>query len=247
MKKLLIRLNAFLKGFLYFIKPHLLFGFLARPFLFASNVLTASKWISNQSKSIAINDFYSPSRNYNKRLKLYEAVRDSYQLNQEAIVYLEFGVCGGSSFFWWLDANQHPDSVFYGFDTFEGLPENWGLMYKQGDMHAEVPQLSDSRATFLKGLFQQTVFPFLTTHRLADRPQRKVIHLDADLFSSTLFALTALAPYLRKGDILLFDEFNTPNHEFFAWDIFVKSYYVEYKLIGAVNNYYQIALEITGI
>ena len=72
----------------------------------------------------------------------------------------------------------------------------------------------------------------------------KVIHLDADLFSSTLFALTSMAPYLRKGDILLFDEFNVPNHESLAFRMFCESYYVRTKLIGAVNNYLQVALII---
>jgi hypothetical protein len=68
--------------------------------------------------------------------------------------------------------------------------------------------------------------------------------MDADLYSSTLFALTMMAPFLRNGDIVLFDEFNIPNHEFAAWSDFVRSYYIRYEVIGAVNNFYQIAIKI---
>jgi O-methyltransferase len=110
-------------------------------------------------------------------------------------------------------------------------------------MAANVPMLDDNRAKFIKGLFQETVGTFLQSNNL-NNGKRKIIHLDADLFSSTIFALTSLAPYLKKGDVLIFDEFNVPNHEFYAFKIFSESYYVKTKLLAAVNNYYQVAFII---
>ena len=68
--------------------------------------------------------------------------------------------------------------------------------------------------------------------------------MDADLFSSTLFVLTSLANYLKEGDIVMFDEFNVPNHEFMAFKYFTESYYIKFELIGAVNNYYQVAFKV---
>jgi hypothetical protein len=68
--------------------------------------------------------------------------------------------------------------------------------------------------------------------------------MDADLYTSTLFVLTTVSPYLRKGDIILFDEFNVPMHEFKAFSEWVKSYYINYQVIAAVNNFYQIAIRI---
>ncbi|MEP6648156.1 MAG: class I SAM-dependent methyltransferase, partial [Saprospiraceae bacterium] len=162
-------------------------------------------------------------------------------LSEIPVMYLEFGVSEGYSFRWWANANQHKDSTFFGFDTFEGLPESWGT-YGKGDMSAGVPATKDSRSTFIKGLFQDTLFDFIRSHNLTDH--RKIIHLDADLFSSTLFVLTSLAPFLSKGDILFFDEFNVPNHEWMAYQIFTDSFYVKTEILGAVNNYYQVAFRI---
>lgn len=167
-----------------------------------------------------------------------------FNLEKEQLVYLEFGVFSGTSFKWWLNANKNTASRFYGFDTFEGLPEDWHF-FKKGDMMAAIPSVNDERALFVKGLFQHTLFNFIKEQDLAS-PIRKIIHLDADLFSSTLFVLTSLAPYLHKGDILFFDEFSVPNHEFAAWDIFTSSYYANFKVLGAVNNFYQMAVMFEG-
>lgn len=198
-----------------------------------------SKWAAKQ-KNIKFNDFYLPRFDYTKRYKLYEFVKDEKQLSDKEIIYLEFGVFGGYSFEWWLSNIRHPDSRFYGFDTFEGLPEKWGV-FNKGDMSAGMPVLKDSRGKFFKGLFQDTLPGFLQT---LDRTKPKVILMDADLYSSTLYVLTSLAPYLSKGDIILFDEFNVPRHEFLAYTNFIESYYMKLELIGAANNYYFCAFEI---
>ena len=110
-------------------------------------------------------------------------------------------------------------------------------------MASSIPEIDDNRIKFFKGLFQDTVPGFIRDFTPRG-DNLKVIHLDADLFSSTLFVLTTIAPLLRKGDILIFDEFNVPNHEFLAFRIFTESFYIKTSLIGAVNNYLQVALMI---
>ena len=239
----LIKINAFLKGFIYFLSPHLIFGFLRTPFLFASNILAVSSWIRKQDRKNILDDFYSPVRRYTKRIELYQYIVDKYKLKEEHINYLEFGVCNGSSFLWWVNSNNNPSSKFAGFDTFEGLPEDWGIIFSKGDLKGSMPKIDDARCELVKGLFQDSLIPYLKSNNL-NIGNKKIIHLDADLFTSTLFTLTTLSQYLNPGDIIIFDEFNTPNHEFFAWDIYTKSFYIKYKLIGAVNNYFQVAFEI---
>ena len=235
-------LNSFLKGFILFLRPGIWLHFLKRPFLFASNTIALSRWIKENRKTGIMDDFYRPVRKYDDRKKLHEYIAQNEGLESAAIDYLEFGVCGGESFFWWMEKNKNPETKFFGFDTFEGLPENFGP-YKKGEMNDGLPELKDQRGKFLKGLFQDTLFPFLEEYNLHNG-RRKVIHMDADLYSSTLYVLTSIARYLKPGDIIFFDEFNVPNHEFAAFNQFVSSYYIKYELLGAVNNYYQIAIKI---
>lgn len=242
MKRSLIKINIFLKGLILLCKPHVFLNWMAHPLLITSNIINLSKWISKQEKNHIPNDFYSFKRDYSKRYEVYQHVMDTFHLKNEAIHYVEFGVCQGESFRWWAENNLHDDSRFYGFDTFEGLPEDWGV-FKKGDMSANIPVINDDRITFFKGLFQDTLPSFLSDQKLKGT-RRNVIHMDADLFTSTLYALTSMAPYLKSGDIIMFDEFNVPNHEFYAFKMFSDAYRIETQLICAVNNYYQIALEV---
>jgi O-methyltransferase len=242
MKFSFIEANSFFKGFILFLRPGTYLNFLSGPFTFAANTIRLSRWISQQPRAAILNDFYQPFRDYAKRHTLHDHVIEREHIRSSPILYLEFGVASATSFTWWLEANKHPDSRFYGFDTFEGLPEDWGF-YKKGAMTSDAPVAIDPRAIFVKGLFQDTLFEFLKTHDINDG-RKKIIHMDADLFSSTLFVLTTLAQYLNNGDVIMFDEFNVPNHEFHAFTCFSDSYYIKTELIGAVNNYYQVAFRI---
>jgi hypothetical protein len=232
---------SFIKSFILFLRPGLWAGFLSSPLQWISNVLRLSRWIA-QHPVKGLNDFYAPFRDYAKRYRLYEELLNQEKLENTSIDYVELGVSKGLSFKWWLAHNSNPESRFYGFDTFEGLPEKWGT-FDKGSMAAGFPDVSDSRHEFVKGLFQATLPEFLKSGKISN-PRRKIIHLDADLFSSTLFALTTLHPFIQKGDILIFDEFNVPTHEFKAFMDYVDSYYVKYEVLTAVNNYFQIAIKI---
>jgi hypothetical protein len=240
LKKTVIKVNAFLKGIVILSRPHIYLGWLRKPAGFFSNTLALTKWISKQDKSGIMDDFYTSRREYGRRFTLYQYISDQFSLETQPFDYFEFGVAAGHSFRWWVNNSKNSECRFFGFDTFEGLPEDWGT-FNKNDMSADVPQVDDSRVTFCKGLFQDSVPVFLKTYSATDG-RRRVIHLDADLFSATLFALTSMAPFLKKGDILLFDEFNVPNHEFLAFRIFTESYYIRTRLLGAVNNYLQVAL-----
>ncbi len=242
LKDLLINANSFCKGFILFLRPGSFLSFLTNPLLFLSNLICLSKWIIKHNRRDILNDFYIPFRDYGKRYNLYENVLKKELLRETPIDYLEFGVFQGSSFQWWISNCKNSKSRFYGFDTFEGLPEKWGT-FDKGSMEANFPQINDSRHLFVKGLFQDTLFQFLKDHDISEK--RLVIHLDADLFSSTLFVLTSLAPYLKDGDVILFDEFNVPNHEFYAFNTFVNTFYIKYELLAAVNNFYQVAIKIS--
>jgi hypothetical protein len=213
-------------------------------FLFLSNFNRMRSWIAAHKDGLLLNDFYSSKRDYNKRYKLYDTVAAHYHLDKSEILYLEFGVAAAHSFKWWLAKNTNPHSEFHGFDTFEGLPEDWGRHFRKGDMSAALPDIADKRAFFYKGIFQETLHGFIKENEAGLRQKPKVIHMDADLFSSTIFVLSQLYPYLNKGDIIFFDEFNVANHEYFAYKIFTEAFYVKLKPVAAVNNFYQVAFVV---
>ncbi|MGZ8517631.1 MAG: TylF/MycF/NovP-related O-methyltransferase [Chitinophagaceae bacterium] len=228
------------KTFLW-LRLHVILGPFEKMFLNLAYMSRLSRWAQQQKKKSSFNDFFAYKFDYSKRFSLYRHITDSETKN-EPIDYLEFGVAGGSSFKWWVENNTHPLSKFHGFDTFEGLPEDWGP-FKAGDMStgSKPPDIKDSRVKFYKGLFQQTLPGFIQQYSSANR---KVIHMDADLYTSTLYSLTSLAPLLKKGDIILFDEYLVPSHEFLAFDNFIKSYYINTEFIGAANNYLFTAFKI---
>ena len=219
---------------------HALFSPFAGLFLNLAYLTKLSEWRKKNSHH-TINDFYSEKWDYSKRFILYQKVLEKENLSV-AVNYLEFGVSKGFSFKWWVEHNKNEASCFFGFDTFTGLPEDWNV-FKAGAMSAggNFPQLNDNRANFIKGLFQDTLPAFLKEFR---NDKRKIIHLDADLYTSTLYVLTSLHPYLKAGDILFFDEFAVPQHEFLAFKNYADSYRISYEVIGTMNNYYFVAIKI---
>lgn len=234
-----------LKDFLLYVPLTLLVGPLTRAFLFLAYFNKLLLWIFRNKKLFAYSDYWSPVRDYEKRYNLYGYVNDHHAKQADELLYLEFGVAAGTSFNWWMAHNSNPSSRFFGFDTFEGLPEKWGAFYDKGDMKFSMPPINDERGQFIKGLFQDTLTGFIRDNdQLLRHAGRRVIMLDADLYSATIFTLSQLYPYLRAGDIIMFDEFNVPMHEFKAYLEFTGNFYVNLKPVAAVNNFYQVAFEV---
>jgi O-methyltransferase len=239
------RIVKFCKDFLLFFPLNWILRPFTRSLLFIAYFNRLTVWIRRHKDSFAFSDFYTPVRDYNKRYDLYAYVADRFADSDTPVVYLEFGVAEGASFRWWQQRNANPASRFFGFDTFEGLPEAWGSFYNKGDMKFAMPAMHDDRGRFLKGLFQDTLPGFIREEKaLLESDHRKIILLDADLYSATIFTLSQLYPLLHKGDIIMFDEFNVPMHEFKAFTEFTGNFYVKLLPVGAVNNFYQVAFEV---
>jgi len=221
-------------------KLHVLFKPFEGLFLNIVYLSRLSRWISKTPKG-QFNDFYNKKVNYENRFQLHEFVLNE-EIKNQAIDYLEFGVASGIAIKWWVEKNKNPETKFYGFDVFTGLPEDFGVMNKHHyDTQGTTPKIDDARVTFIKGLFQDSLPGFLDNYKSG---KRKVIHMDADLYSSTLFVLTRLFPLLKKDDIIIFDEFGVPTHEFKAFTEIVSSYKLNYEFLGAINNYLQIAIKL---
>ena len=65
-----------------------------------------------------------------------------------------------------------------------------------------LPYPEGGNALLVKGWFEDTVptFPF---------PALSLVHIDCDLYSSTVTALEAITPHMRTGTLLVFDEYHS--------------------------------------
>jgi O-methyltransferase len=204
-----------------------------------------AKWCIERGKAA---DEYRAisSQSHSNRYELYASVVKQEGLDAEGIDYLEFGVYRGDSIGWWSEHISASSARFTGFDTFMGLPEQWHKDAPSGTFSTQgkPPIVEDSRVSFEVGMFQESLPEFLRRFR---RNKRLVLHLDADLYSSTLFVLTSMASMLRPGDLLFFDEFATPAHEFRAFDDCVKAFGFRYEVVGAVNNFNQVCFKVAWV
>ncbi len=158
------------------------------------------------------------------------------------VLYLEFGVASGVSMRWWSQALKNPEAVLHGFDSFEGLPEEGGP-WRQGqfDMRGQVPVINDPRVKFFKGWFNQV----LPTYSVCSHDVL-VVNLDADLYSSTIYVLRWLRPYLKQGTLVYFDEMNHVEHEPRALAEFLKESGIRFKAIAADKTLAFVGFECLG-
>ena len=183
---------------------------------------------------------------FDDRFEMFKYVHDAY-LKNEPIDYLEFGVFAGDSIRRWLELNTHPESRFFGFDSFQGLPEAWKhrtrtLNKGHFSTNGATPDIRDARVQFVRGFFQESLEPFLETWRPRNR---LVIHLDADLYTSTLYVLCTLNRHLIPGTFLFFDEFAFVTEEFRALVDYTSAFGRTAKPVANAGEFYnKICFEI---
>jgi hypothetical protein len=180
-----------------------------------------------------------PSTPLKDRQQVYELI--ARQVSGKKVLYLEFGVYRGYSMRLWSRLIDHPASILHGFDSFEGIPENWGADTPRGGLSVmgAVPQIADPRVRFFKGWFEDT----LKSYSLPDHDVL-IANLDADVYSSTRTVLNYLRDKLKPGDWLYFDEFTVWDHEFRAFREFVEGSGMRFKAIGAAQACSHIAFKV---
>ena len=180
---------------------------------------------------------------YDHRFRLYDHLQRTV-LGDEPMDYLEFGVFKGESMAYWTQIHDNAESRFRGFDSFEGLPEQWqyfggahdAAMFDAGGM---APELADGRVEFVKGLFQDSLPGFLEKF---EPRSRVLLHCDADLYSSTLYVLTQCDRLLTPGSIVLFDEFASVLDEFSALRDYCAAYRREYDVVACTKQFAHVAI-----
>ncbi len=167
------------------------------------------------------------------------SLRDSDEL------MLDLGVWIGWSTRLISDAS---DRAVYGFDTFEGLVEDWQIddqiVIKSGtfslseplaqrfirdtgvSLRDGVPDALGRKVQFIRGSTYETLDPFL-----ADRPAApiRLFHMDLDTYESCLHALETCKDRFIEGSILVFDEYLVTNGEMLAFYEFSSKYDLEWR------------------
>ena len=159
-------------------------------------------------------------------------------------LFLEFGVFEGQSIN--FCSSLMPEIEFYGFDSFEGLPETSGIWAKGNfDVKGNLPKVNKN-VSLIKGYFDETLPKFLEEHK----EKAAFIHIDCDLYSSTKTVFDNIYDRIVPNTVIQFDEYyNYPgwrNHEFKAFQEFCKKYSVKYEYIG-ISSAYQVAVVIKSI
>jgi len=104
-----------------------------------------------------------------------------------------------------------------------------------------MPRFDDPRVQLVKGWFDHTLPGFLKDFQ----PQATlIIHLDADLYSSTIFALNQLRPFMGPGTILIFDEFFDREHEMKAFSEFLDDAKVQVVCLAATRALSQTVFRV---
>jgi len=132
--------------------------------------------------------------------------------------YFEFGCHSGRTFSAAVNAASFlgiNKAEFFAFDSFEGLPKTdlkedgyfqTGTFCTGRDEFIEIVRkktgftLSDSH--IVQGFYCDSLTPELQ----AKMPKSGVVHIDVDLYSSTVDVLRFLKPLLVQGTLLLFDD-----------------------------------------
>jgi hypothetical protein len=147
-------------------------------------------------------------------------------------MFMEFGVATGNTLRE-IASHAPAGATVYGFDSFSGLPDNWtGHVETTGAFsQKDIPKVP-ANTQLVHGYFEDSLPDFVKGH---DGPV-SFVHIDCDLYSSTVTILDHIGPWLKPGTLVLFDEyFNYPSwkqHEQKAWREYCDANNVNYTYIG---------------
>lgn len=120
----------------------------------------------------------------------------------------------------------------HGFDSFEGIPEDWHDEGKGSySTRGRIPSVP-SNIHLHPGWFDSTLPEFLTSNQ----EQARLINIDCDIYSSTKTVLDLLSPRIVKGTVIIFDEYIGNQYwredEYKAFQESVKKYDWNYQYLA---------------
>jgi Methyltransferase domain len=157
--------------------------------------------------------------------------RHAFAARAEGGLVVEFGVWRGRSISFFASLTKE---MIYGFDSFEGLREDWkGWELPKGMFNlGGVPPTVPANVTLIKGWFDETLQSFLREH-----PEPfSFVHIDCDTYEASSIVLSTAHEHFRKGTVVVFDEYfgyrGWRTGEFKAWQQFVAARGVSYEYLA---------------
>lgn len=149
---------------------------------------------------------------------------------------MEFGVYQGTTLK--IISDYFPNQTVWGFDSFEGLPEPWFMKSLQSgprhptgkfaldkeEMLLVVNQFAERNVKLIPGWFNQSIVPWMNNNP----GPVSFLHIDCDLYSSTLDILNLLNDRIVPGTVIVFDEMY-PWNNFDQYDLWEQG---EFRALG---------------
>jgi len=160
-------------------------------------------------------------------------------------LHLEFGTYKGDSIN--IFAKLCPNVYFIGFDSFEGLPETWGVGSQKGafSIDGKLPAVR-SNVRLVKGFYDSSLPLFL--EGINEDEKVTFLHMDSDIYSSTIFVLNALKDKIVPGTIIVFDDFlnywGWEEHDFKALTEFINESEFSFEWIAQMRYTGRVAIKI---
>jgi O-methyltransferase len=156
-----------------------------------------------------------------ERVAMYHRAVSWIKENNVQGAFCEFGCYSGESFmnlYFQCRALLRTCPIFYLFDSFQGLPKqdapDPAPRWKEGDYfypyedflkRMDFFKIPRDAYTAVPGFYDKTLTS--STRALLEIGPMALVHIDCDLYESTLDALAFITPNIQNGTVILFDDY----------------------------------------
>lgn len=159
-------------------------------------------------------------------------------------LYCEFGVYMGATI---NHIASRTVQTIHGFDSFEGLPENWRTGFPKGTFDMKGLPVVAANVKLYKGWFNESLPVWAQEHP----GPIAFLHMDADLYSSTKTVFDLLGDRIVPGTVIQFDEYfaypGWQEGEYKAFHEMVQARQLEFEYLGYCFHDQQVAVRITKV
>lgn len=211
--------------------------------IFLTLPLPFSKWIFNITRPFIFND----ARNAGFR-KAVNMVKSAGVQGD----YLEFGVFKGGSLIQFhnlIEENKLDKIRLFAFDAFQGLPNSEGNTFKEGEFYfpkeSFLKRIKKAGVDLKKVIIVEGFFDKSLTDGVKKEHQLNkaaIIHVDCDLYTSTVDVLRFCDGLVQKGTILIFDDYLSFQKEQDASQFGEEKAFKEWKHYPLFEEIYEIGV-----